>query len=76
MSNLRPFIDLLENKAENKLAQEPLPYKVNALAPVMSKETIKYHFGRLAKAYVDRYNKKEGDLAFNEAGAVLNQLEE
>jgi len=74
MSNLRPFIDLLETRADNKLAQEPLPYKVNALSPVMSKETIKYHFGRLAKAYVDRYNKGEGDSEFNRAGAVLHNI--
>lgn len=40
----------------------------------MSKETIDYHYGKLAKGYVDRYNNKEGDAEFNEAGAKLHDL--
>ena len=39
-----------------------------------SKDTIDYHYGKLYKGYVDRYNKGEGDLDFNEAGAYLHSI--
>lgn len=51
-----------------------LPYAKTDLEPVMSKDTIDYHYGKLAKGYVDRYNKGEGDSAFNSAGAYLHNL--
>lgn len=34
-----------------------LPYEVNDLAPVISKETIEYHYGKHEKAYIDNLNK-------------------
>jgi superoxide dismutase, Fe-Mn family len=34
----------------------PLPYAKNALAPVISEETIEYHHGKHHKAYVDKLN--------------------
>jgi Fe-Mn family superoxide dismutase len=37
-------------------------------------ETINYHYGKLAKTYVDRYNAGEGDADFNEAGAYLHNI--
>jgi Fe-Mn family superoxide dismutase len=40
----------------------------------MSKNTIDYHYGKLAKGYVDRYNNREGDREFNEAGAFLHNI--
>src|SRR5690349_21013155 len=33
-----------------------LPYAKNALAPVISEETIDYHYGKHHKAYVDKLN--------------------
>ena len=33
-----------------------LPYAKNALAPVISEETIEYHYGKHHKAYVDKLN--------------------
>jgi len=65
------------NEAENrkeKLVLESLPYDRTDLEPVMSKETIDYHFSSLAKGYVDRYNKGEGDADFNQAGAFLHNI--
>ena len=50
---------------KDKLIQLTLPYDRNDLDPVKSKETIDYHYGTLYKAYVDRYNKGEGDDDFN-----------
>jgi Fe-Mn family superoxide dismutase len=35
----------------------PLPYADDALAPVISPETISYHYGKHHKAYVDNLNK-------------------
>jgi Fe-Mn family superoxide dismutase len=70
---LRTLILEAETKKE-KLILEPLPYEKTDLKPVMSKETLDYHYSTLAKAYVDRYNKGEGDSDFNEAGAFLHNL--
>src|SRR3954453_858787 len=35
----------------------PLPYGKDALSPVISAETIDYHYGKHHKAYVDNLNK-------------------
>ena len=34
-----------------------LPYAMDALAPVMSKETIEYHYGKHHQSYVTNLNK-------------------
>lgn len=34
-----------------------LPYALDALAPIISKETLEYHYGKHHKAYVDNLNK-------------------
>jgi Fe-Mn family superoxide dismutase len=34
----------------------PLPYPRNALEPVMSAETVEYHYGKHHKGYVDKLN--------------------
>jgi Fe-Mn family superoxide dismutase len=49
----------------------PLPYAQDALAPVISKETIEYHYGKHHQAYVTNLNK----LVENTAHASLG-LEE
>ena len=41
--------------ARENLVQEKLPYEKNELE-VMSSDTLDYHFGKLASAYVKRYN--------------------
>jgi Fe-Mn family superoxide dismutase len=73
IKNYRDLIILAESPRE-KLVQEPLPYGRDDLAPVMSKDSIDYHYGKLASSYVDRYNKKEGDDQFNRGGAALHNL--
>ena len=70
-SFIKKFI--IEGKRD-KLFHLPLPYEKSELEPVKSKETIDYHYGTLYKAYVDRYNKSEGDDDFNEAGAFLHNI--
>jgi len=69
---MRDIIDLLE--AKKKLELKPLPYAMTALSPVKSKATIENHYGKLARGYVDRYHKGEGDATFNEAGAYLHNI--
>ena len=59
---------------KEKLILEKLPYDREDLNPVLSKENIDIHYGKLAKNYVDRFNSNEGDLAFNKAGAILHNL--
>jgi Fe-Mn family superoxide dismutase len=63
---------LIESK--EKLELVDLPYSRSALAPTLSKANIDNHYGKLAKGYVDRYNKGEGDRTFNAAGAYLHNL--
>lgn len=74
MTDIRQTIDLLEAKETGKMAQIKLPYARTALAPVMSSAEIDYHYGKLYKGYVDRYNNNEGDKSFNEAGAYLHGI--
>ena len=35
----------------------PLPYGINDLAPVISQETIEYHYGKHEQTYIDYLNK-------------------
>ena len=35
----------------------PLPYGINDLAPVISQETIEYHYGKHEQTYIDNLNK-------------------
>jgi Fe-Mn family superoxide dismutase len=72
---IRDTITILEAQSKpEKLSTLPLPYAENGLAPVMSKETIVYHYEHLAKGYAKRYNAGEGDADFNEAGSFLHNL--
>ena len=74
MNPIRQTLDLLEATEKGTLAQIRLPYSRTALAPVMSSAEIDYHYGKLYKGYVDRYNRGEGDKSFNEAGAYLHGI--
>lgn len=38
-------------------AQPKLPYAPDALAPVISQETVDYHYGKHEKAYIDNLNR-------------------
>ena len=72
--DIRKTLDLIESKDRVDLVQTKLAYARTDLEPVMSAETLNYHYGKLYKGYVDRYNAEEGDLAFNEAGAYLHSI--
>lgn len=65
---------LQESNTPKTLELFKLPYHKEDLDPSISMETINYHYGKLAKSYVDRYNAGEGDADFNEAGAYLHNI--
>jgi Fe-Mn family superoxide dismutase len=70
---IRYDLNLLEASTKPaKLETTPLPYTERDLDPVMSKETIEYHYEHLAKGYAKRYNAGEGNANFNRAGSFLH----
>jgi len=71
--NIRDSIDLVEASTRPaKLETTPLPYGVKDLEPVLSAESIEYHYDQLAKGYAKRYNAGEGNADFNRAGSFLH----
>ena len=70
---MRHHIDLIEASTRPaKLETTPLPYGEKDLAPVLSADSINYHYGHLAKGYAKRYNAGEGNADFNRAGSFLH----
>ena len=65
---------VVEGKEVKHLEQVKLSYARDALEPVLSEDAIDYHFGKLYKTYVTRFNAGEGDPDFNEAGAFLHSM--
>ena len=69
------FIKSLTESADRReLYQEKLEFNRDELAPVMSEDTLKYHYDGLAAKYSERYNAGEGDPDFNYGGAVLHNI--
>lgn len=73
IKTLRNIVILAESERET-LVLERLPVEKSDLSPVMSEQTLDYHYGKLAAGYVKRYNDKEGDDDFNYGGAKLHNL--
>lgn len=65
---------LIEGKVPKTLEQTPLPYTIDALSPALGKDAVNFHYNKLYHTYVERFNKGEGDLDFNEAGAFLHSI--
>ena len=74
MYNFIRHITLNEGNTPKTLTQAVLPYKKDDLEPSISEDTIDYHYGKLYKSYVTRFNNGEGDADFNEAGAFLHDI--
>jgi Fe-Mn family superoxide dismutase len=66
--------NLTEGKDLKELKRITLAYSSDGLGRSLSKQAIDYHYGKLYKAYVDRFNNNEGDSNFNEAGAFLHSI--
>jgi Fe-Mn family superoxide dismutase len=71
---MRDLITIIESQEATELSLVKLDYSKSALAPAMSEETMDLHYSTLAKGYVNRFNKGEGDKDFNEAGAFLHNF--
>jgi Fe-Mn family superoxide dismutase len=65
---------LTESTDTREIKQDKLTFGKDELDPVMSKDTLDYHYTGLAAKYVERYNKGEGDAKFNFGGATLHNL--
>lgn len=75
MNDFRQLVTLVEAKSKtDALEQCKLPYSRKDLYPALSEDALDYHYGKLYKGYVDRFNSGEGDADFNEAGAFLHNL--
>lgn len=61
-----------EGKTPKTLERIKLNYPMDGLSRSISEDAMKLHYGKLYRAYVDRFNAGEGDLDFNEAGAFLH----
>ncbi len=61
-----PAKTLFPMKAGARIALPELPYAADALAPVISRETMSYHYGKHHKAYVDKLNGLIEDTLFAE----------
>ena len=72
--NFIKWTTLKESNQPKTVTQVKLSYDHDDLEPAVSEKTMDYHFGKLYKAYVDRYNAGEGDANFNEAGAFLHEI--
>lgn len=73
MNEIRNDINLIEATTRPaKLETTPLPYGLKELDPVISADTLEYHYEHLAKGYAKRYNAGEGDSNFNRAGNFLH----
>jgi superoxide dismutase len=68
------WITILEAEDPMKVYLQPLKYSTGDLDPILSKDNVEYHYRVLSQGYVDRYNNKEGDPAFNLGGAKLHNL--
>ena len=72
---MRDIIELLEDKAKPQdIEIIALNFEPKEVSPVISKDTLDLHYGKLAHGYAERYNKKEGDRDFNYAGAFLHNM--
>jgi Fe-Mn family superoxide dismutase len=65
---------ITEGRLGKTLERVKLSYELKDLEPSVSEDTMNYHYGKLYKAYCDRYNAGEGDADFNEAGAYLHSI--
>lgn len=66
--------EILKTAKDDELILDKLKYSRKDLDPVLSEDSMNYHYGKLAAGYVKRYNNKEGDKDFNKAGAFLHNI--
>ena len=55
---------------KTKFEKVALPYAADALEPVMSKQTIEFHYGKHHQAYVDNLNRLAAGTKFENADLI------
>jgi Fe-Mn family superoxide dismutase len=68
------IVESINKSKKEKLEPLKLNYSHTDLQPVLSKQTLDYHFDSLAQGYVKKFNNNEGDPKFNKAGAFLHEI--
>jgi Fe-Mn family superoxide dismutase len=68
------IVQRVDEGRRKQIAIDALGYGDGDLAPVLSRDTIEYHWGDLAHGYASRYKNGEGDSDFNYAGAFLHNI--
>lgn len=60
-----------------KFTQPRLPYTPDALAPVISQETVEYHWGKHEKAYIDTLNRLvvDTDCPYTSIEEIIRQAQ-
>lgn len=72
---MREIITLVESRSRQEHIEIiPLNYSESDLAPVLSQDNIKFHYGKLAHGYAERFNDDVGDSEFNYAGVFLHNM--
>lgn len=51
------YLQTLKNKSPMKHLLPELPYALDALAPIMSADTLNYHYGKHLQTYLDNVNR-------------------
>jgi Fe-Mn family superoxide dismutase len=72
MTQQSSFLRFLHESDGSKVFLEPLPYALDALEPVLSKDNVDQHYNVHTKKYVNDYNKTGDTFAY--AGAVLHNM--
>lgn len=57
-------------EAESRINMPSLPYAMNALSPVISEETMNYHYGKHLKGYIDNVNRLIPGTPFEDSDLV------
>ena len=65
---------MARNITVSKFTLPVLPYAPNALAPIMSEETIHYHYGKHFKTYIDNTNRLIAGTPYD--GLTLEEIVE
>ena len=56
------------------LEQQPFYHDISKLRPVINEQAFDLHYNHIYTKHVDSFNRGNGDIAFNKAGAFLHGL--
>jgi superoxide dismutase, Fe-Mn family len=56
------------------LEQTQVSFDISKLKPVISEQSFDLHYNHIYSGHINRFNKGEGDIPFDKAGAFLHKL--